>query len=318
MDKKEKNISKYQYFFSMSNEKLQNLLRLDFQTSESILTSEDIFIISDILAERVDKNEQNDTFDIEEGWKTFQVDYLSKADAEMLDTLEDIEDSEFDVEKGLEDFHKNYLPLLRLHDFEKTIFQQHNHKKSILCKKQLVSVAIACLILVVFSVTAMANGVFSKMAKWTDDIFHFDNSDTVETSSNYDVNKDNINLKEIFQTEQKLPKVIPTWLPDDMVEIDRKLYETKYVKEYVLIYEDIKTDTSIQFNIEYSLLSSSAGVYDKDDSPIMIYQKNGVDYYFMQNLDLQTVVWQNGPLECQIAGTISRDDLKKMIDSIPT
>lgn len=316
MDKQEKKIQRSQYFSSMSNEKLQHLLQLDFQSSKSILTSEDTAIISDILSNRLDKNLKNDTFDIEEGWKSFQTDYLPMIDAEILDVLEDTEDSEFDLENGLEDLQRNDLPLFDLQDCEKTTFQQYIHKKSIWNKKQWCSVAVVCLVFfVTFSVTATASGVFSKIAQWTDDIFHFDRFNEFQLSSNQSPCDGNINLKEIFQTTQELPDVIPSWLPDGMIKTQNKYAENENQKQLIILYENPKIGTYIQLDIKYSNAASET-LYEKDNSPMMIYQKDNIDYYFMKNLELETVVWCNGPLECQISGTISREELKKMIDSI--
>ena len=316
MDNQKKMMPRYQYFSSMSNEKLQHLLQLDFQALEELLTNEDISIISNILSTRLDTAYQ-DEFPIEEKWTDFLTDVLPNADAKILDTLEELECTEFDVEKNLKDFKEQYLPLLQAQNSEKTIIQKHPHKKFTWNKKRCVGIAAVCFVMISFSVTANANGLFSKMAHWTDDIFHFDNSEEIKTASKYNSSQNSLNLKEIFQVTQDLPNVIPIWIPYSMRATEYQYFDRQDKKYLNIVYENIDTSNYVQFFIKYAPIPSET-LYEKDTTPVTIWQKDGVDYYFMQNLDFQTVVWRNGPLECQLSGTVSHDDLKKMIDSIPT
>lgn len=60
-----------------------------------------------------------------------------------------------------------------------------------------------------------------------------------------------------------------------------------------------------------------SNIYEKDNTKVTIYQKNGIDYYLLSNLNTNTAIWKNDSFECQIDGDISIDELKQIIDSIP-
>ena len=56
--------------------------------------------------------------------------------------------------------------------------------------------------------------------------------------------------------------------------------------------------------------------FEKDASDIEYYSNSKQDFYILSNLNTITSVWSDGVLVQQITGNISRDDIKKMIDSI--
>ena len=59
-------------------------------------------------------------------------------------------------------------------------------------------------------------------------------------------------------------------------------------------------------------------IYEKDSEGVVIYQKDGIDYYIISNLNTISAVWKYSSFECQISGNIEKEDLIKMIDSIPS
>ena len=57
-------------------------------------------------------------------------------------------------------------------------------------------------------------------------------------------------------------------------------------------------------------------IYEKDDSPVEEYLYNGVMHYLFTNLDNQVAVWIVGDLEYSISTTLSKDELKELVQSV--
>ncbi|WP_455582701.1 DUF4367 domain-containing protein [Dysosmobacter sp.] len=63
--------------------------------------------------------------------------------------------------------------------------------------------------------------------------------------------------------------------------------------------------------------SEGTSIHEKDDTPVEIYERDGVSYYFLSNLDFQSVTWMpEETLECSIGGTVSQETLRKIVDSM--
>ena len=124
------------------------------------------------------------------------------------------------------------------------------------------------------------------------------------------------NLGIFFDPEHFTADMLPTYLPDDYTFDIQEGYETEQMKFLTLFYKGKTEDLFLSLNIIYFYEDINTP-YEKDSSDISIYQKNGIDYYIMGNLNTNMAVWKNDSFEFQIDGTISREELKKIIDSIP-
>ena len=83
------------------------------------------------------------------------------------------------------------------------------------------------------------------------------------------------------------------------------------------MYENDSSPEFFNISVSY-FLSNPTVIYEKDAGDVVIYQKDGIDYYIMSNLNTITAIWKVDSFECQISGNIEREDLIKMIDSIPS
>ena len=109
---------------------------------------------------------------------------------------------------------------------------------------------------------------------------------------------------------------MPTWLPDGFVQKDLTGYENSSEKVVYISFENEGNHSFLNITISY-LYAEVSNIYEKDNTKVTIYQKNGIDYYLLSNLNTNTAIWKNNSFECQIDGDISIDELKQIIDSIP-
>lgn len=148
------------------------------------------------------------------------------------------------------------------------------------------------------------------MANWTKDTFWFSHSEEA-----------NVSLKAEFDTvfsPMEIPEyLLPTWIPDHFMKVSESGYDLKGQKQKSFFYESDSSSDFFSISVSY-LRSNPTVIYEKDTEEVVIYQKDGVDYYIMSNLNTITAVWKVGSFECQISGNIEREDLIKMIDSIPS
>lgn len=286
MPKKLDSENKYTYYTSLSTSELENILQTDFQTdSNGYLSAEDIQIILKVLVQRENDSTCNTTFDIEKGWTSIKTEYS------RIET------------KGT----SSYFPPKK-----ESLLQQFKQKT--FYRKNIAAVFICLIMIASFSQTTIAKNLLSSVASWSQETFWFEptGSPHNDTSANID-----IDLQNIFSFTSIPSNLLPKWMPENYSKISEDTIETSYLKMYDAIYKDTTNNLSMSITVTY-LYKDVSLTYEKDASNVDLYQKNGITYYIMSNLNSNTAIWRNGSFECQIDGTLSREDLKKMIDSIPS
>ena len=93
--------------------------------------------------------------------------------------------------------------------------------------------------------------------------------------------------------------------------------ETDRFKMVDAIFESTDGKNFMSVTVTY-LYEDVYFTYEKDDSPVEVIEKDGIEYFIMGNLNTNLILWRNGSFECLVNGTVSRDVLKHMIDSIPS
>lgn len=273
----------YRYYSSFTTPELEKILKLDFFTSEEELAPETINIILNILhsREKIEKNE----FNVDKGWDSFKSNYLSfvEKDSSLFDS-------------------PNTTPI------------NVKTKKTFYKKRELAAVLIIGLIMFsAFSTTATAQSLFSYIANWTKETFWF-NSDNASVDYNLSIIK--LDLENNYNFTDIPDNLLPTRIPDGFVKKSIDSYENSSEKVVYVFFENEKENSFFSITIS-QLLTEITKVYEKDNLDVVIYQKNGIDYYLMSNLNTNTAIWKNGSFECQIDGTLSIKELKQVIDSIP-
>lgn len=286
MDNTKKSEALFKYYASFTLPELEEILKIDFLSSDNRhLTNEEIETILTLITNQKNKLSTSTKFDVDKSWNSFKKDYMPF------------------VEKNE-----------TLYGFLESRSEKKNRSKVFAYKN--IAAAFICLIMIsAFATTTTAQNFFTYVANWTKNTFWF--NDLIDNSI-YSDSSNNIynNLGIYFDNEPLTPDMLPAYLPDEFIFDSKEDYETDQKKFLSLYFTDESYESYLSVNITYFYEDINT-IYEKDSSDISIYQKNGVDYYIMGNLNSNTVIWKNGPFEFQIDGTVAREELKKMIDSIP-
>lgn len=114
-----------------------------------------------------------------------------------------------------------------------------------------------------------------------------------------------------------LPELLPSYIPEGY-----SFYQAERVD--LVSWEDLSvlyTNGEEQFlQFSYSRTAPDAvvsSIVEKDDTPVELYERDGVTYYFVSNLGYESVNWKTDELtECRVGGFVSREELKAVIDSM--
>ena len=286
MRKKTDTENKYAYYNSLTTNELNKIINMDFQSTPlDLISPEDMHIILEILVQRDQHSLTPHQFDVNNSWSSFKDDY------------------HIFVEKKSPLYEENNNLIHSVKHYPKSF-----HYKNI------AAILIFLIAIASISQTTIAKNIVSSIAVWSQEIFWFNSSD-----SSLDSNLSNqiyLDINNAFDFISVPPDLLPAEMPNNLTKVFEDISETNDMKMYYAIYEDNHKKISLNVSIFY-LLNDVNIIHEKDNSDIEQYQKDGITYYIMGNLNSNTVIWRNGPFECQIDGTLSREDLKKMIDSIP-
>ena len=175
--------------------------------------------------------------------------------------------------------------------------------------RSLTATAAVLAILLVGSVTAQAFGlhIWEAVVRWTQETFQFGEWGNPNVDIPY------ASLQEAIEKGNVPRFLVPTWIPDgyEMVEItvDRSPVTKKYGAKYT------KGDQFLTITVRDYL--DNVPVYvEQSDGLVEEYEVAGVTYYLFENNKQVHAVWIVDSYECYIAGEVTIEDLKMMIDSI--
>ena len=224
----------------------------------------------------------------------------------ILQILEEREsEHKYDVQNFWKSFIDNYLPLAKRKILlYETSISSSNYK--LLHPKRLIVFIMLIVFVVTISATGIAKKIMNDLPILTARYFGGREDETL-------LNKEE--LQEFFQLSSLPEHIFPTWLPSELVLTDKSSTENTSYGKIHLFYTNQTNTEYLNLNILY-LKKEVASYYEKDDTPVEIYTKDNVDFYIMKNIDRIVVVWKVDNFECQLSGTISREEFMKIIDSI--
>ena len=184
---------------------------------------------------------------------------------------------------------------------------------------------VAALLAVLLAGAAQAAGidVVGTIARWTESVFSFGAAQSGSDSSHYpsksgqvpaDVPEEYQELVTELQKRGIEEYTIPTYIPEGFQADTPELYvdENGYI-EFTAAYAN--GDDMVIFAI-FGYKGKHAGLYEKDNSEVRIYTKNGIDHYFFQNLETNAVAWTVNELEYSVRTTLPAAELEKIINSM--
>ena len=230
----------------------------------------------------------------------------------------------FDVDRAWEDFQKFYNTeegkALSLYPVDAA--SEQKRKAGPKCRKTvrrllIAAAIISCLLLAIVPSAFGHKSIFTVIGRWSDDLFYFEQvSDTPTDGTVREFRTANAGLKKLHDTTLRFDidaPVIPTWVPEDIPLQRIDTTDTDIKLSILALFAS--NDRSVSINVSQSS-SNSTGYYEKDVGQVTTYDRNGTVFYLFENAGCYTASWRNGDLECFISGTLSKDELLQIIDSI--
>ena len=167
---------------------------------------------------------------------------------------------------------------------------------------------VAAILMIFFFVTPAGASLRGVIAQWSSETFSFGSQGISKK-----ISEELKSLHDALTEHGITDRIAPRWLPDGFTLLELTVIHIPDRTVLYSYYSNGEKTISIQIA---NLKDSSSYYYEKDESEITLYQRNGVDHYIMTNNGKAVVVWGIGSYECAISGDISVDEAKIMIDSI--
>ena len=283
LDRSKRDFSK---FDSMTTEALQQILRLDAMKPVGEETdTEELFYIMEVLAHR----RRNDST------------YTGKT-----------------AQQAFEDFQKYYMPEVSDDDAANVAPAKQN-KISVLWIRRIASIAAALAIVFLTTITANAFGfdLFGKVAKWSEEFFHFEHQTEPTAFADPDIfdRMEYSSLQESLDDYNITHNLAPTSLPFGYTLSEIKVTHTPRENIFYAKHLNKETGNILSITIKQVLVGNPFNI-EKSENLVEIYSVNGIAYHIFQNNKNLQACWVLDEFECFIVGNISIDEMKRIIDSI--
>jgi hypothetical protein len=117
--------------------------------------------------------------------------------------------------------------------------------------------------------------------------------------------------------EFEMYPLLPSWMPEgfELTRVEGKI-ETEYYRWALGAYTC--GDKQFYIAVTKDISENSGGVWsiEKDERKPDIYEQEGIKFYIMDNLSRSHAIWFDLPYIISIAGHVTRDELKQMINSM--
>ena len=180
--------------------------------------------------------------------------------------------------------------------------------------------AAALMLGTMISAQAMGFDVFGKIARWTEETFHFS---SVEQASavitKYPLAEGEQmtfeTLEDAVDAFGITAPIVPKRIPDGLSLTEVTALRNASGIEIYAVYEG-EGDAEL-FVVNYrEVAAGGETIVEKDASSVGLYERNGIGHYLITDKGCEKAIWQNGELECFIMGMISRQEMREIIDSI--
>ncbi len=155
--------------------------------------------------------------------------------------------------------------------------------------------------------SAMGFNLWGWIPKWTDEDVRF-----VAETPQKEPDEDDLPNIPIYLAAQGINEPLyPTWLPEDFMRI-----ETKVSEKPLFLYEKYQGDNR-RLSITISPISGpETTLYQKEESTPSEYIVGNTVHYIFDNTNEIIAVWYTEDYTTVLAGNISIEEMKKVIDSV--
>lgn len=162
---------------------------------------------------------------------------------------------------------------------------------------------------------ALRFDIWGRFAKWGKEAFQFAENpqDNTVVEPEKENNVELKSLQDALDQHMITEKLIPTWLPEGFVSEDVRVLDSPKVRTISAKFN--KGEVELIITIRQSI-GVPAKQVEKSEDLFEIYTIGDIDYYIFSNSSNLQAKWSIGDFEGTIAGQISLEDMKKIIDSI--
>ena len=272
----------------LSLDELNAILDGDFASDDRISTDTILLVLEEI--EKRVGNTPSPTLDA--AWETIKKEHLRPA-AQGAEV-----EHETDIENG------------------QSITPTTNRRHKLLPRIIGIAAAVAIVIFAAGSLIPSANGsnLWSAFIEWTKETFGYSTDNKMKEKNVPE------QLQKLYDTMliHGVPatELLPTYLPEGYEATTTLCDEQENATVFFCMLE--KGEDCIM--LQYRLLRTGEPTteYQKNDTGVEEYTSENTDdiFYIVSNLDLYTVTWSDGNMECVIFNAPSHDEAINMIDSI--
>lgn len=194
------------------------------------------------------------------------------------------------------------------------------HSRGVLRRVVPVAAAAALVLGTMISAQALGFDVFGKIARWTEETFHFSSArQTSAVVTKYPLAEGEQmtfeTLEDAVDAFGITAPIIPKRIPDrfSLAEVT-----ALHNADGIEIYAEHEDDGGKElFAIDYRTVTvEDETIIEKDAASVGLYEKNGIAHYLITDMGCEKAIWQNGELECWVTGMVSRQEMREIIDSI--
>ena len=182
-----------------------------------------------------------------------------------------------------------------------------------------VAAAAAHILGTMISAQAMGVDVFGKIARWTEETFHFSSVEQAAVITKYPLAEGERmtfeTLEDAVDAFGITAPIVPKRIPDGLSLTGvTALYNASGIEIYAAYEGDGDAEL---FAVDYrEVAAGGETIVEKDASSVGLYERNGIGHYLITDKGCEKAIWQNGELECFMAGMIARQEMREIIDSI--
>ena len=278
--------SKYR---AMSDEELEEILRLDFYKEECDENLQETLLAMKILAER--KKARGEIYKSpEEAFESFKKYYVPELDDAVLPDL-NTEKTEAVPEK------RETNPMIRFHRAFAGI-----------------AAAAAIVFLTSFSVKAMGGDLWEFVIKWTKETFSYHTGSAMDVPPPDTIGQYSAKDEREFLIRHDMTTVfVPQWLPEGYVLEDMLMDESYSRREALFIYK--KEQEELHLSIRTSVSDEVYGI-ESSREQYDTHESDGITLYIYDNLEVIQGFWMTKKYECRLSGQVSREEIIMIFDSM--
>lgn len=216
------------------------------------------------------------------------------------------------TQQAWESFLENYYP-----EQELAAAGKKAERKAAPWLRRLIAAAAVLALVICIPITARAlswEELWDIFARWAKETFSFVSGGEVQVSEPDRSSAEGFtSLRDALTKSNRDPDIAPTWLPDGYV-LDEVVKDATPVQEvYYAIYKNGEKSISIRI---HNHISDDYHKVEINEDPLEIYVVDNQEYYIFANYDQLRAVWTKGTYENIIAGDLTIEEMKRMIDSI--